>query len=104
MTAKYIFAYVTAPTESVAVKIGTALVEEGLVACANILPKMTSLYRWKEKVNKDHECVLILKGTKKAVPRLKARLQELHPFENPCLIVLPITEGLPAYLKWLEAP
>lgn len=103
MSSKFIFAYVTAPDESTARQIGKTLVNEEIVACANILPKMKSIYRWQGKVEAATETVLILKGTRKALPRLKSRLKELHPYENPCLVVLPINDGLPAYLKWLGA-
>lgn len=80
------------------------LVAEGLVACANILP-VRSIYRWKGAVCDEPECTLVLKAPSDAIPRLRSRLLELHPYEVPEFVVLDVDE--PAchapYVAWVES-
>ena len=78
------------------------LVDERLAACANVLPVMTSLYRWKGAVEQDREQQIILKTTAERLDRLQARLKELHPYELPEFIVLPASSGSAAYLAWVR--
>lgn len=82
-------------------KISTELVERKLAACVNIVPGVTSIYRWKEKVQSDQECLLIIKTTSAAFPRVRATIQELHSYETPECIAIAIEDGLPDYLEWL---
>lgn len=97
-----IFTYVTVPSETEAQKISAALVSERLAACANILPGMTSVYRWQGKIETRTETVVILKTQEKLFPALEARVKELHSDETPCIVTLPITAGNAAFLKWIE--
>ena len=76
------------------------LVDERLAACANVLPVMTSLYRWKGAVEQDREQQIVLKTTAERLDRLHARLKELHPYDLPEFIVLPTSSGSAAYLAW----
>jgi periplasmic divalent cation tolerance protein len=78
------------------------LVDERLAACANVLPVMTSLYRWKGAVEQDREQQIILKTTAERLDRLQARLKELHPYELPEFIVLQPSSGSAAYLAWVR--
>jgi periplasmic divalent cation tolerance protein len=78
------------------------LVDERLAACANVLPVMTSLYRWKGAVEQDREQQIVLKTTAERLDRLQARLKELHPYELPEFIVLPASSGSAAYLAWVR--
>jgi periplasmic divalent cation tolerance protein len=94
---------VTAPSQEVAERLVQAVVEERLAACGNILPGMTSIYRWQGAVQRDAEVLVVLKTGSAVAPRLMERVQELHPYEVPEAIVLPISEGLPAYLAWVAA-
>jgi periplasmic divalent cation tolerance protein len=94
---------VTAPSSDVAASIARALVEEGLCACGNVVPGIRSIYRWEGKVQDDAEAMLVLKTERRLVPELKLRLGELHPYQVPELLVLPVEDGLPAYLEWLAA-
>jgi periplasmic divalent cation tolerance protein len=94
---------VTAPSSDVAASIARALVEEGLCACGNVVPGIRSIYRWEGKIHDDAEAMLVLKTERRLVPELKLRLGELHPYQVPELLVLPVEDGLPAYLEWLAA-
>ena len=83
-------------------KISNILVEEQLVACVNIIPKIESVYRWKGKIENDSECVLIAKTTDKNVKKTIQRIKSLHTYELPDIIVLPIIGGLKDYLSYIE--
>ncbi len=77
------------------------LVDEQLAACVNIVPGMTSIYRWKGSVEQDAEQLLIIKTTPAMVEALQARFTTLHPYEVPELLVLPVSAGSEAYLRWV---
>lgn len=94
---------ITAPSEEVALKIARALVEERLAACVNLVPGLTSVYRWQGEVVEDKEVLLIVKTTTFAFPKLKERVLSLHPYTVPEIIALPIAEGHGPYLAWLRA-
>lgn len=83
-------------------RIGRALVERRLAACVNVLPAVTSIYRWKGKVEKDEEQVLVIKTRAERFASLKQALVSLHPYEVPEVIALPITDGHQPYLDWLD--
>ncbi|MEL6677041.1 MAG: divalent-cation tolerance protein CutA [Bacteroidota bacterium] len=100
MEARWI--YITCKDTQEAQQIGRALVEERLVACVNILPGMQSLYWWEGKVVSDQETVMIAKTDAKKVAALTDRVKELHSYEVPCVIALPIQEGNPDYLQWIS--
>ena len=94
---------VTTPSADVAASIARALVDEGLVACGNVVPAIRSIYRWEGKVHDDAEALLVLKTERRLVPELKLRLQSLHPYQVPELLVLPVEDGLGPYLDWVAA-
>jgi periplasmic divalent cation tolerance protein len=94
---------VTAPAADVAERIVTAVVEERLAACGNIVPGMTSIYRWQGAVERADEVLIILKTERSVAPRLIARVQELHPYDVPEALALPVTAGLPSYMTWVAA-
>lgn len=93
--------YTTVNNTKNARKIARALVEEKLVACVNIVPKIESIYRWKGNIEKGHECILLAKTTEKQVKKTIQRIRELHTYELPDIIVLPIIGGLKEYLNYL---
>ena len=97
-----VIAYVTTESVEQAEHIGQALVAERLAACANILPGMRSIYRWKGAVETAEETVLIAKTREALAQALINRVRELHTYEVPCIVVLPITAGLPAFLRWID--
>jgi periplasmic divalent cation tolerance protein len=82
-------------------KIAFALTEAGLAACVNIVPGITSVYRWKGKVEQAQELLLIVKTRSTLLPALQDKLREMHSYEVPELITFQVTGGLPAYLAWL---
>jgi periplasmic divalent cation tolerance protein len=95
------FCYVTAPSREVALAIGRTVVEERLAACANVLDGTTSLYWWQGTLEEASEAVLILKTRGELLERLAARVTDLHPYECPGVVALPIAAGNRAYLDWI---
>lgn len=91
----------TLPVEADAAAFATALVEARLAACVNLLPAMDSVYRWEGRVQRDTERLLIIKTSRERVDTLWARVRELHPYDVPEYIVLPIVDGNDAYLRWI---
>ena len=81
--------------------LGRALVDERLAACVNVLPAMTSVYRWKGQVEQDREQQVIIKTTRDRLAALEARLRELHSYELPEFLVILADGGSEAYLKWV---
>jgi periplasmic divalent cation tolerance protein len=96
------FVYVTAPTREVALSLGRLVVSTRLAACANVLDGMTSVYWWDQKLNEDSESVLIIKTRRDKLEALMQAIEAAHPYECPCIVVLPIVAGNPAYLSWLR--
>lgn len=92
----------TCPDSRVAGRIAKALVDERLAACVNEIPGLTSTYRWEGRVHRDAEVLLLIKTTQDQWPALETRLKELHPYELPELIVLPVCGVNAAYLDWLR--
>jgi len=85
-----------------AAALARTLVEERLAACINVLPPMTSVYRWKGQVEQEREQQLLIKTTGGRVAALEARLRELHPYEVPEFLVVRVIGGSDAYLAWLR--
>jgi periplasmic divalent cation tolerance protein len=83
-------------------KLASVLVEERLAACVNVMSEMESVYRWQGKVETERERQVVMKTTANRIPALKARLRELHDYELPEFIVLPITAGSEPYLQWIR--
>jgi periplasmic divalent cation tolerance protein len=94
----------TCPDAETAGWIARALVEEGLAACVNVLPPMRSLYKWKGRIEDASEQLLLVKSTVARFPALRARIRALHPYELPEIVAVPIADGLPEYLAWLNHP
>lgn len=92
---------VTAANQKEAVKIANAMVSANLAACANIVPAIQSIYRWKGKIVKGREILIILKSTKARYPALEQAIKELHSYETPEIIALSVSAGLNRYLAWV---
>lgn len=99
---EYRLAITTCPDMEVADTIATDLVERHLAACVNILPGARSVYEWQGKVEKEQELVMLIKSRSDKLVALETRLLELHPYELPELIVVPLVGGLAPYLSWIE--
>lgn len=97
------FLYVTAPNADEARAIGETLVQERLVACANVLGPISSIYWWQGQVQHETEAVLIAKTRADLVERVVARVKALHSYTVPCVVSLPIDQGNPDFLRWIGA-
>ena len=93
---------VTAP-EDAAGALARALVDERLAACVNIVPSVRSVYRWEGRLEEDTEVLLVAKTNIERVPELSERVRELHPYDLPETLALPVSGGSPAYLGWVHA-
>jgi periplasmic divalent cation tolerance protein len=93
----------TVPADDRAEAIARVLVDERLAACVNVQTPMTSLYRWKGVVEQESERQLVIKTLRARTEQVKARLRELHPYELPEWIVMPVAETSPEYLEWVRA-
>ena len=101
MAADPLIVLCTVPDEDTAEDIAGTLVSEKLAACVNIVPGITSVYRWKGAVERDRELLLLIKSEQGTYPALEARVRALHPYELPEVIAVPIGNGLPEYLDWI---
>jgi periplasmic divalent cation tolerance protein len=99
----YCAVLVTVSSETEAKTIARALVEERLAACVNIIPGLTSIYRWEENICEDRELLLVIKTQGQKVAALRDRIVHLHSYAVPEVIALPITEGSAPYLAWLDS-
>ncbi len=91
----------TLPDEADAVTFAHTLVESRLAACVNLLAGMESVYRWEGAVERERERQLVIKTTRGRLAALWERVRELHPYDVPEFIVLPIVDGNDAYLRWV---
>ena len=96
-----VIALSTAPDAETAQRIARALVQEGLIACASLVPGLVSVYRWEGQVHAEPEVLLLIKTRRENVDRLKERLPELHPYQVPELLVAPVEDGLAPYCRWV---
>jgi len=103
MTKEYVVVLTTLPMDADGAEFGRTLVDERLAACVNLLPQITSLYRWEGTVEQDTEIQMIIKTARERLPALWDRIRELHPYEVPEFIVMPIIDGNDAYLRWIGA-
>lgn len=91
----------TFPDIETARRIAQQLVAEKLVACANIIPTVESIYRWQDKMESAHETLVLFKTTATRYAAFQAKLKSLHPYDVPEIICLRIEDGLPDYLRWV---
>jgi len=102
MKKEFLVVFCTVPNQKTAEAISTTLVEEKLAACCNIVPGITSIYFWNNEVQKESELLLIIKTSTLAFENLRKRIEELHPYEVPEIIALPIKMGNQSYLSWVD--
>lgn len=101
MAEKILLALSTFPDRETAQRISNQLVTEKFAACANILPGIESIYRWKDKIETGNETLVFFKLSEDRQSAFQEKLRALHPYEVPEIIFVPISSGLPEYLRWV---
>ena len=94
--------YMTADSQDVAMHIATSLAREDLIACANIIPGMRSVYKWEGTIQLDNELLVFMKTTSDKVDDAVARIKQIHTYDIPCVTVLPVLGGNQDYMKWVS--
>jgi periplasmic divalent cation tolerance protein len=95
--------YVTAPDRETALDLARGLLERRLIACANVFDGVTSLYWWQGQLEETPEAVMIAKTTSDKAPEVIDAIRDVHPYDCPCIVALPITAGNPDFLNWIAA-
>ena len=98
----YIIVMVTTPSKEEALNIVRRLLDDRLIACANIVGPVSSLFWWEDKINEATEFLVFMKSREELFHRLSERVKELHSYQVPEIIALPIIAGSPSYLNWLD--
>jgi periplasmic divalent cation tolerance protein len=101
MAERIFLALSTFPDRETAQRISNQLVSGKYAACANILPSIESIYRWKGKIESGNETLVFFKLSEDRQSTFQQELRSLHPYEVPEIIFIPISNGLPAYLRWV---
>ncbi len=94
--------FCTCPDRKCAENLATAIVDQQVAACVNILPGVRSIYHWQGKRESADEILLLIKTHSQAYAALEQLIQQLHPYELPEIIAVPVENGLPAYLDWIS--
>lgn len=98
----YIVVFVTASNRDEAEKIANSLVEKKLIACANIVPDVKSIFWWEEKIDRSDEVLLIIKSQESLFDEILKTVKEIHSYDVPEVIAFPIIKGNEDYLKWIK--
>ncbi len=102
MSDEFCIVFVTVPAGEDAEKMAECLVHEHLVACCNLVPGVRSFYRWKGKIARDDETLMVMKTRREQFESLCSRVAELHSYEVPEVVAIPIVAGHKPYLDWLR--
>ncbi len=97
-----IVVFCTCPSEAEALQIARVLLERRLVACVNILPQMRSVYRWEGKVETASEHLLLIKTVSSRFEELRSAIVDLHSYDVPEVLALPVSDGTEKYLAWIR--
>jgi periplasmic divalent cation tolerance protein len=100
--ADFVVVLVTVPDDAVADRLAHTLVSEKLAACVNVLPKVRSVYAWEGEICNEGELLCLLKTRRELFPAVRERVLDLHPYQIPEIIALPLVEGSEIYLSWLR--
>ena len=92
----------TWPDEASARELAASLVQNRLAACVNLLPRMDSFYEWEGEACSGQEYLLLIKTRTDRYPALEQAIHQAHPYELPEIIAVPLTDGLPSYLHWIN--
>jgi len=98
----YLIVFMTASNREEAVKIVRVLLEERLIACGNIVESVSSFFWWKGEIEEEQEALVIMKSNEKLFKKLSERVMELHSYDVPEILALPVVDGSPSYLDWLK--
>jgi periplasmic divalent cation tolerance protein len=98
----YLIVLMTAPNREEAVKIVRVLLEEQLIACGNIVDSVSSLFWWEGEIEEEKEVLVIMKSHERLFKKLSERVRELHSYDVPEVLALPIVDGSLSYLEWLK--
>ena len=101
MTDEPVTVLVTGPTGETMRRLAETVVEDRLAACVNLVDGVTSIYRWEGQLQADSEVLAIMKTTRDRLPSLQLRVHDLHPYDVPEFIAVPIIDGSAAYLDWV---
>lgn len=101
MSSEFVIVLTTLPADADAPAFAQALVQDRLAGCVNVLPPMESVYRWQGSIERDTERQVVIKTTLPRVDALWQRVRDLHPYDVPEFVVMPIVDGNQAYLQWL---
>ena len=102
MTKKILLALSTFPDSEIARRISNQLISENFAACANILPAVESIYRWKGNIESGTETLVFFKVSEDRQSAFQEKLRSLHPYDVPEIIFVPVASGLPEYLQWVD--
>ena len=94
--------YTTFPDAQTANKAARTLIDKRLIACANIIKDVTTFYRWEGNVCEENECILIGKTSLAVSPQIISELKILHPYDEPAIVFLPVTDGSASYVHWIQ--
>jgi periplasmic divalent cation tolerance protein len=101
MNHEYVIVLTTLPADADGAAFARGVVEDRLAACVNLLPAMESIYRWEGAVEQETERQVVIKTSRERVVALWDRVRELHPYDVPEFLVLPVVDGNDAYLRWI---
>lgn len=102
MSERFNLIFCTCPNQQTAEKLAHALIQQKLAGCINILPGLTSVYPWQDKIETAHEHIMLIKSTASLFPAIQTTITDLHPYELPEIIAVPIEDALPEYLQWIK--
>ncbi|MDD1617596.1 MAG: periplasmic divalent cation tolerance protein [Methylococcaceae bacterium NSP1-2] len=103
MSTDYQIVFCTCPDKDIAEKIASLLVENKVAACVNIVPNITSIYRWQGQLERAEEVLLLIKARQDTYSALESLIKKHHPYQLPEIIAVAIERGLPDYLNWIAS-
>jgi periplasmic divalent cation tolerance protein len=103
MSTDYQIIFCTCPDKDTAEKIASLLVENNVAACVNIVPNITSIYRWQGQLERAEEVLLLIKARQDTYAALETLIKTHHPYQLPEIIAVAIERGLPDYLNWIAS-
>ena len=99
----YIIILVTTANRQEAERIAQQLLEAKLIACANIIDSVSSIFRWSEKIEKAEECLVLMKSSREMFEEIAETVKELHSYGVPEILALPLVDGSKAYFEWIDS-